>query len=160
MSSPQILVQRITVHWTKDSRGGRGAAARNTAPLALPMPGHGVVWHAVAFSETDAFSPWLEAADQEVPQAIETELNLKVTADVASFLPLAPFGAPLRHRRPPRARIETGQSVRWILNSRDGRDHGWLYTQVVYNVALADAADTAVFTRDPAVVVDERAALR
>jgi hypothetical protein len=102
----------------------------------------------------------MEAADRQVPQAIETELSLSVTAAAASFLPLAPFGAPLRHRRPPRVRIEAGQSVRWILNSRDGRDHGWFYTQVVYNVALADTADLAVFTRDPAVVVDERAALR
>lgn len=160
MSNPQILVQKLTVHWTKDSRGGRGAAARNAVPLALPRPGPAVAWHAVAFREADAFSSELEAAEQEIPHAIETELSLRVAADLVSILPLSPFGAPLRHRRPPRARIELRQSVRWILNSRDGRDQGWLYTQVVYNVALADAADLMVFTRDPAVVVDERAALR
>jgi hypothetical protein len=73
---------------------------------------------------------------------------------------MSPFGAPLRHRRAPRARIESGQSVRWILNSRDGRDHGWYYTQVVYNVAFADPSDLAAFTRSPSLVVDERASLR
>ena len=160
MSGSQILIQKLTVQWTKDSRGGRGATARNAVPLALPRPGPEVAWHAIAFREGDAFSPELEAAAQEIPQAVETELSLRVGTDLASILPLPPFGAPLRHRRAPRARIELGQSVRWILNSRDGRDRGWYYVQIVYNVALADPSDLMVFARDPSAVVDERAALR
>jgi hypothetical protein len=33
-----ILIQRITVEWTKESRGGRGAAVRNSFPEAFTVP--------------------------------------------------------------------------------------------------------------------------
>lgn len=102
----------------------------------------------------------MQAAAEELPLSVWSELSLRVATVQVSILPLPPLGAPIRHQRAPRLPIEEGRSVRWILNSRAGRDQGWHYTQVVYNVALADPSDLRVFVREPAAVVDERAVLR
>lgn len=55
-----ILIQRITVEWTKESRGGRGAAVRNSFPEAFTVPpfdqsNDAFIVHSVRFREWENF---------------------------------------------------------------------------------------------------------
>jgi hypothetical protein len=55
-----IAVQTITISWSKASRGGAGATLRRRVPRHLPlkMPTEvtDLVWHSIAYSETNNFA--------------------------------------------------------------------------------------------------------
>lgn len=55
-----IFIQRITVEWTKESRGGRGAAVRNSFPDAFTVPpfnesNNTFIVHSVRFREWENY---------------------------------------------------------------------------------------------------------
>lgn len=57
-----IVVQRITVQWTRASRGMPGAGIRNNLPTAMRLPTGdgdygGFLVHEVVFSEAQSFAP-------------------------------------------------------------------------------------------------------
>ncbi|MFF3722414.1 hypothetical protein ACFYYM_08605 [Streptomyces erythrochromogenes] len=156
----EITVQWVETSWTKQSRGGEGAARRNAAPVgfAAPRMSSGFA-HFVRMSETDGFEPSTGPRDlREVPVRLRDEGGrLRVLARVE---PLS--GLPPRRRRPPAARLLPGQWVRWQLNYRFTSALGlrdWSYRLDTFNIAYGHV-DRDVFLSEPTVFVDERGPVR
>jgi hypothetical protein len=160
-ATPTTHVQCIVVRWTKLSRGGSAATARNAVPLGFSWPDTSNSWHCVnAWEWVDDFAPFM-ATDVELPRSAELDLGIRHEPDSVSVQPsVSPYWMPKRHRRPPRMRLHAGDSVRWILNYRLGLDHGWTYGQVTFNVAYMASDIATLFSTEPARVVDERGSLR
>jgi len=159
-SGPRLLVQRIQVSWTKESRGADGAVRRNAVPLAVPWRDSDAAFHSVAAAEESQFQP-VEAWETAVPAEVIRDLDLRTEPQSVSILPaLSGYWMPKRHRRPPRLRIAPNEWARWTINYRLGLDQGWVYGQVTYNVAFAAGEPGSAFAARCAAFVDERAALR
>lgn len=156
----QIIVQRVTTTWTKASRGGAGATARNQAPVAFRLP-PGAAWHTVGMAEEDQFEPAHEAG-AAVPEFVCEELGVRIDGGQLSMLPQVPASwMPGRHRRPPRQSVAPGAWLRWSVNYRLGLDRGWTYGLVTWNVAFrAQSCGRELFGGDPPHAVSELAALR
>lgn len=157
--TPTLRVQCVSVLWTKASRGGMAAATRNAVPLGFPWPDDSAIWHKVVASEwVDDFGPVVETNDL-LPQDVAWQLGLRTEPHGVSVQPrVYPNWMPTRHRRRPRVRLTTGESLRWILNYRLGLDHGWTYGQITFNVGLGTTDSS--FGTQPDKMVDERASLR
>ena len=68
IDSMDVVVQRVRTSWTKASRGGAGAAARNAAPTVFSLPpGLHSGLHEVVIRESDAFSPQMSEQDLSDP---------------------------------------------------------------------------------------------
>ena len=127
--------QRVGTTWTKASRGGAGAAARNQCPSAFRLPVD-AVWHSVDMAEENQFEPLHESADV-VPASVREELSLRIRGAQLTMLPqVSAFWIPRRHRRPPRHPVSRGTWLRWTINYRLGLDHGWSYGLVTWNTAF------------------------
>jgi hypothetical protein len=58
MVAVDVVVQRVQVRWSKQSRGFPGAAVRNALPTAFRLPsGHAPEFHDVVLDEDDGFAP-------------------------------------------------------------------------------------------------------
>lgn len=71
VSHPLIVIQHITTIWTKASRGGVNAGARNRTPevlafpaLSFPLLESGVLLHKVTYTERDHFQHPVEKLEQ------------------------------------------------------------------------------------------------
>ncbi|MFD5572676.1 hypothetical protein [Streptomyces cadmiisoli] len=155
-----ITVQWIKTSWTKQSRGGEGAARRNEAPTSfvLPQVSPGSA-HFVQMSERDGFEPRpSQKGFREIGVNLRDEGDrLRVLARVEPI-----FGLPPRPRRPPAVRLLSGQWVRWQLNYRFTSAlgiRGWSYWLDTFNIAYGPV-DRDVFLSEPTVIVDERGPVR
>jgi hypothetical protein len=118
-SAAEIVIQRVGTTWTKASRGGAGAAARNQCPSAFPLPVDAVL-HSVDMAEENQFEPLHESADV-VPASVREELRLRIRGEQLTMLPqVSAFWMPRRHRRPPRHPVSRGTWLRWTINYRLG----------------------------------------
>jgi hypothetical protein len=68
-----VVVQRISTWWTKESRGAPAATARNTAPIAFELPpDFAFGLHDIVMREATGFEPQShtgELADAELAEA-------------------------------------------------------------------------------------------
>lgn len=138
-----IVIQRITTFWTKKSRGGKGAIARNAVPEALTLPSFAasaeLVVHKVVFDESNAFRR--KAEIQKLTMANDWELNpvrLRLLGDQIQVRCMF-GGAPERWPRQAFV-LSYGQWGRLAYNRRfaDSYDGSWRYEKEVFNVAFAD----------------------
>ncbi len=159
IDSMDVVVQRVRTSWTKASRGGPGAAARNAAPTVFPLPpGLRSGLHDVAMGEADAFSPRVSEHDLSRPGIVLREVDglLQVGPPETSS-----FSMPPRNRRPPKVRLGPGQWLQWQINYRfgGGWSETWTYRLDTFNVAYGPASSD-VFLGTPTRCVDERGFLR
>jgi hypothetical protein len=156
----EVVVQRVSTLWTKQSRGGPAAAVRNATPIAFPLPSDltlGV--HAIVMRERDAFRPQMSQADLAqagMPLRVVDGL-LRVSPPETSF-----FGMPRRTRRPPTVRLTPGHWVRWQINYRHVASSSgqWYYSLHTFNIHFGTPTSHDVFLGEPARSVDERGFLR
>jgi hypothetical protein len=153
------LVQIIHQHWTKASRGGEGARARSSVPLAFVMPtaelsrADGVLSvDVIRWGEQNAFAE-PHSTDRRLVSLADgyTFGCVTVTADTQGVQAFYRHdgthgGAPERQVRTPAGHFESfgrclqirdGEWVRVCYNGRFS-DHGtgnWWYQQVTVNVA-------------------------
>ncbi|HWS31555.1 MAG TPA: hypothetical protein VN408_02305 [Actinoplanes sp.] len=162
------MTQWVTTEWTKASRGGKGAARRNSVPQGFRLPKQlRVGVHEVSITESDDFEP-VERVGAEPPERepSPTRSGLRlVRADkgLRVELLLARHGAPARARRPPAVWLSPGEWLRWQVNYRmswplieGGR---WAYRLDTLNIAVGPA-DRELFFGEPTRHIDERGFLR
>jgi hypothetical protein len=152
------VVQRVRTEWTKASRGGEAATARNAAPIAFPLfSTEAPALHDVVMAEHAAFSPE-HTLRPDLPDESELELRL-VEGRLRVRISPSPWGMPRRHRRPPAVYLEPGRWLRWQINYRFGMDYGWEYRLETWNIAFG-VSDPGTFLGTPDHIIDERASLR
>jgi hypothetical protein len=148
LSHPLIVIQSICTSWTKVSRGGVNASARNHTPevLVLPMPASPCpddvfLLHTVLYSETNLFQQPIQRLEQKVQtnpfrydclNCLLTENTLDMTIEWEQSK-----GVP---RRPAFLRkgfsLQEHQWGRVIYNLRlSGEDH-WAYEKRVLNIGF------------------------
>ncbi|MBF6469883.1 hypothetical protein IU427_32685 [Nocardia beijingensis] len=163
----QILLQWVRTSWTKKSRSGAAAAARNTAPIAfeLPVIGRAII-HEVTLNECDAFRPISTLRDLPAsrPEMMIESVSLAEKQGKLRILPTIPalWQIPPRRRRPPAVHVEPGQWIRWQLNYRFSSatgDGDWSYHLHTLNVAYGPTQPDTFFGT-PTRYVDERGSLR
>ncbi|MFD4597622.1 hypothetical protein ACFWPQ_06235 [Streptomyces sp. NPDC058464] len=154
-----MVVQRVRTSWTKNSRGGSGAASRNAAPTAFSLPpGLSTALHDVSMQESDSFEPRMQVRDLSAPGTILREADglLRVDPPEVSL-----FAMPRRSRRPPAVRLAPGQWLHWQINYRFVGSCGgaWSYRLETFNIVYGSATPD-VFLGVPTRRLDERRALR
>jgi hypothetical protein len=165
-----VVIQRLMTDWTKRSRGGSEATARNAVPQALILPAYvgksEAVIHEARFLETDAFRCRDELTEIELNvswQIGAMTLCRQHDSIVVQFAyRMDTAGAPERWSRNAFA-LRPGKWGRLLYNGRfSGRSEGeWWYRQDVFNIACTDLMDRRVFIdTTPNYTVSEMARLR
>ncbi len=157
---PLILVQVITIVWSKASRGGRAAGLRNRVPAALPIPAafdlgtelRGIV-HDVWYGEEDGFAH-PRAADVRAVPVVDTvhHGDLALTPTDGMIRVDLNWGAFDTPRRRPIRGVMTLRPEEWGQLRYNGRssgvtgyDHPWRYTQSTINVGIFHAPHADAF---------------
>jgi hypothetical protein len=152
-----VMAQWVRTSWTKRSRGGPAASARNAAPVGFPwpVPGRGGV-HDVVMDEAHDFEP-RESFRGGLPDRGDVLVDER-GGRLRVQLVVTPFGLPRRWRRPPAVYLGPGEWVRWQVNYRFVGSGGgdWTYGLDTLNLGCGLGA----FTGRPSRFVDERASLR
>lgn len=152
-----VVAQKVRTTWTKRSRGGPPAAARNRVPTAYPLP-DGASLHLVDVDESTGFEPRftvrpLGELDRVTLREADGELAVRVE--------LAPMSWPRRDWRPGPVRLRPGEWLRWQINYRFGSTcecgAEWQYRLETLNLAYGCVPD---FTGEPGHTVIERGDLR
>ena len=174
---PAIIVQEITVWWTKRSRSAPGAAVRNAVPEAFDLPFRpatmtrfDVVHHEVLVREWFGFDHPEETVEgHAVTPGVDFRLGcarVEPGPDAVQVVYAYDFacgGAPERTTRPrPVLRLRASQWGRVVYNGRfeDRRSGEWLYKKVVVNVAHVGEPWGAAFSGEPSRVFSDLAHLR
>jgi len=162
-----VVVQRISTWWTKESRGAPAATARNTAPIAFELPpDFAFGLHDIVMREATGFEPQShtgELADAELGEA-GLGLPVQVIGRTLHVRPPEryPGSVVIRNRRPPAVNLDAGQWVRWQINHcliswSGGPSH---YVLETYNVYFGPPPEPGIFLDTPTRSVDERSRLR
>ncbi len=163
-----IVIQKLITRWTKESRGGPAADARNATPGALPIPGTapgttGILLHTITFFERDRFAPnptysvieW-DAVCELIPdlelRLDESTLRVRYRYSHALGAPERPSGG-VTHLGP-------GQWCRVVHNGRMSFDRGWSYHDTIVNIANGTVEHRTFLESPPLDVDDHRAELR
>ncbi len=170
---PMLIVQRITTEWTKASRGGSGAAARNAVPDALPVPAPADpasdrLLHDVQFPEGEQF----DGQASMTPLSSQVHIRLEpVVLRVTSQLVATRFvwswhhcGAPERDSHD-LFQLSPGQWGRFTCNGRFGAESScgreWGYHKTIFNIAFVKQFDSHLFvTTTPSADESRLAVLR
>lgn len=156
-----LVVQRITIRWTKASRGGAAAERRNALPAALPLPSLagatvGYLLHDVQFLEWENFACRENVAESDALTHVRLEpVILRVTkahVAVRFIWSRRHCGAPKRDAHD-LFRLEPGDWGRFVCNGRFGADssagRAWEYHMSVFNIASVEDYDRMVFIHYP-----------
>jgi hypothetical protein len=152
-----VVAQRVRTTWTKRSRGGAAASARNRVPAAFALPA-GAVVHEVHVDESNGFEPrfalrTLDDLDAVLLREADGGLGVRVE--------LAPMSWPSREWRPAAVHLRPGEWLRWQINYRFGSTcecgGQWRYRLDTLNLAYGGVPD---FTGTPTRTVIERGDLR
>lgn len=150
-----VMAQRVRTTWTKRSRGGPAATARNRVPVAFPLLADAPI-HAVDVDESTGFEPRFRALD-----ALDGVTLEEVGGALTVWVELAWMGRPTREWRPAPIRLQPGEWVRWQINYRFGAmcacGDQWHYRLETLNLAHGAVPD---FTGEPSRTVIERGDLR
>lgn len=162
-----VIVQVITTRWTKASRGAPRAALRAAVPegALLPerFPHAPFVVHELEAAEMGDFELRCQGARalERLP-AVVAGVRL---ADVGAAIEVvrladARFGWPPRPHDRVVFRLEAGLTGRVVRNNRHAGRVAWSYSKTVVNVANVAEPTRAVFSAEPALLVDEQELLR
>lgn len=159
---PLVLLQSICTIWTKASRGGASAQARNRTPDALALPALAssltesmFLLHQVVYTERDCFQhpmEKLELCEQTDPFWYDClHLSLKNWVLTVMLEWERSEGVP---RRPTFPRIawsfQPGQWGRVIYNLRHAGEDHWVYKKHVISIGLLYSSSPSIFLeRDP-----------
>jgi hypothetical protein len=170
-SSCLIVLQRIGTIWTKASRGGAAATARNATPEVMELPplasapAAGFMLHDIAYREADNFqspSEKFEQSSQSDPfQHDCLELAMSDRALAVTLAWEQARGAP---RRPAFPRtvwsFPPGQWGRITYNFRRPGEHDWIYEKCVMSIGLFPAYSCRLFLeKEPAYIYRDMAPL-
>jgi|CXWL01.1.fsa_nt_gi hypothetical protein len=147
-----VIVQQLSVVWTKKSRGTPAAAVRNALPQALPVISHDAayIYQRHAFSEAAGYSHRL-VEDQTANQVPRSCRDLGLTLEDGVLNVQLSWTAQMG--QPPRkssgvAKLTSNQWARFFANGRHTDAEGsQCYRREIYNIALVPAATDDVFTR-------------
>ena len=162
-----LVVQQITVRWTKRSRSGSGAGARSALPDALPVPAFAppsadasIVLHRAEFAEWNGFSRAGEQVEVE-PLAAGAErvfgcvrVRLVDGAAEVTYAYDLSCGAPRRSGYP--RKVMTLGAGEWGRAAYNGRTSGaidsgdWVYHRTLVNVTCSDRLPADPFASPPA----------
>ncbi|MGV9300350.1 hypothetical protein [Amycolatopsis sp. NPDC003676] len=145
-------------------RRGGGAARRNAAPIAFPLPALTAPFtHVVRMGEETDFEPRSEAWDG-VAEKARAELYSMVRLNEADDLlrvrlEAIRYASPKRPSRPPAHRLARGEWLRWQVNYRfSGYSTDWRYRLDTLNIAYGPVSPDQ-FLGTPTHVIDELATL-
>lgn len=159
----ETVVQWVRTSWTKQSRGGLGAARRNATPTAFPLPpGSPPFMHEVRMREAEDFQPRSVTHDSMPDSSTDAGVLLReVDGLLRVQLVATPFGMPRRWRRPPAVRLARGEWLRWQINYRFTGSSGgeWAYRLDTLNIVHGPARPD-LFLGTPTRYVNELASLR
>jgi hypothetical protein len=159
----EAVIQWVRTSWTIRSRGGPGAARRNAAPVAFPLPPVQPPFvHQVIMGEHDGFQPHFTAHEGLPGTGADSGVLIQEDNGLLRVhLAVAPLGMPRRWRRPPAVRIAPGDWLRWQINYRFAGTHGgeWAYRLDTLNVAHGPVSPS-LFLATPSHRVSELATLR
>jgi hypothetical protein len=155
----QVIIQTITITWSKASRGGELAALRALIPKQLLVPHHsklsGSFCHTLAYSEENRFAAQLRDEFKRISlpfQFASTEIDY--SGDTAILTYRYKNGAPARTYHDNTGTLAPVQhSLRVPANSwafleynsrRSDSDTGkWWYEHIIINIAVGPQIDPA-----------------
>ncbi|MBE1498498.1 hypothetical protein H4696_005598 [Amycolatopsis lexingtonensis] len=152
-----VVAQWVRTTWTKRSRGGPAAAARNRVPVAYPLPA-GASLHLVDVDESTGFEP--RFALRPIGELDGVTLR-EADGELTVRLELARMSWPRREWRPGPVRLRPGEWLRRQINYRFGSTcecgAQWRYRLDTLNLAYGCVPD---FTSEPTRTVIELGDLR
>jgi hypothetical protein len=152
-----LLVQLIRTTWSKASRGGRAAAARNAVPETFLVPNlpsqseSTTVVHTLEFAEVNQFELPTYTNVTSTPSIGKMRLHSIAIYPASQSIRIAAewlllAGAP---RRRPIANLVELASQTWVqirYNLRTGLDEGWAYYKYVFNIGYFSSLPLEAFT--------------
>lgn len=151
-----ILIQRLETHWTKASRGAPGAELRAKVGYVYALPSRcpeGVAFYQhVRFYEEHRFAPRVarEETLSSVPLGdLGVEFETQHERLKVFYLWSAACGAPERiaGKRALVLDIPLDGWAQFIHNGRFANEDGWVYQQIVYNLASSSTFSPDIFDR-------------
>lgn len=156
-SYPLVLLQNICTIWTKASRGGANAAARNGTPdafelpaLAFSLPENPFLLHEVVYTERNHFQRPMEKLEPREPtdpfwyDCLQLSLKNQVLTVMLEWE--RSEGVP---RRPTFPRIawslQPGQWGRVIYNLRHAGEDHWIYKKYAISIGLLHSYSPSIF---------------
>jgi len=172
-SRPLVVIQSICTIWTKASRGGSGAQARNRTPEVFELPSlafsysdHVFLLHRVIYTERDCFQQPMEKLEQQKQTrffwhdclALETRDNALCMA----FEWERSEGVPRRSNFPRMEwLLQEDQWGRVIYNLRTPREDDWIYKKRILSFGLFHSYSPQLFLNaEPAHTYRDMARLR
>ena len=162
-----LIIQHITIHWTKQSRSAEGATLRNSVPDRLDLPykvepenDNTLIEHTVAFREKNQFSePEQEVSQRELTLGKREKyrcVNVRWEDGKAKVVyQYEPFkgGAPKRTEYPRQVlTLAPGEWGQVMYNGRHVslfRQSGWSYKKDIVNVAVLEESLLEPFKKEP-----------
>jgi hypothetical protein len=170
-----IVFQEIVTTWTKASRGGEGAKARNGVPETFFLPDD---WQEVPTVETflhqrvhyteyhNFTKPTITTEISLLPSDRWTYLNggmaLRLYPEglAVQWRWTGDVGAPERNRYPRRvAMLVPGQWANLRFNGRMGYDNDWMYRKTIINVGVVGVYTPTIFLEPPTSALESMADL-
>jgi hypothetical protein len=167
-----LMVQHISVEWTKASRGGKGAALRNAVPEALPLKDIpatndplALIYHHASFLQNDKFqNPHIKIKAEVIMS--EQWLDLPCTRiHIAGEQVLVRYsfnsgtgGAPRRDDFPRDFTLMVSEWIRIKFNGRFREWEGaWYYRKTVLNIGLFEKIARNAFLGEPTRIFNDMA---
>ncbi|MBD3674153.1 MAG: hypothetical protein HUJ26_11580 [Planctomycetaceae bacterium] len=161
-----IIVQKIKTEWTKASRGGSGASARNATPDAMRLPviaapHPGFLFHDIRFLESENFQSVPSTRESDAKPLIRIEpLWVRVTKETVAARFVWSWhhcGAPKRKSHD-LFRLSIGEWGRFTCNGRFGAESStgreWVYHKTVFNIGFILEPDENLFLDKKPVTTD------
>ncbi|MBA2284505.1 MAG: hypothetical protein H0W02_03380 [Ktedonobacteraceae bacterium] len=156
-SLPLVIIQSIQTIWTKASRGGDRASARNRTPEACKLPAQVCSFpdtvfllHQVVYSEHDLFQHPVEKLELEARtepfrydclKLLLAENTLRITVEWERS-----EGAPRRVVFPRKEIfLQEQQWARVTYNLRTSWESGWIYKKRVHNIGFFAHISPGIF---------------
>lgn len=172
-----VVVQEVTLWWTKKSRSAPGSTVRNAVPELFEVPFRpatmnrtGVAYHGVLIQEWLGFGQIEQTVDElACPDTEPVKLGclyIRPREEVTEVVYAYDFdcgGAPVRTPLPRVVlTLRPGQWGRAVYNGRfeDWKTREWLYKKVVANVAHVQDTEEQVFSGAPSKSFADLALLR
>ncbi len=157
-----LVVQIITVEWTKKSRGAPQSATRNSIPESLPIIGYSPADNAIqtiTFTEFNSFKSPRNIWRNDLNDSQFREHGLSFEKDGAD-LNLGYWGSPFRVSRQSVKILGTlkhNSYFRICTNGRIAWEDTWAYRKAVYNIAYTKHIPASdLFTkREPKEEINE-----
>lgn len=159
-----LVVQQVTILWTKATRGAPRANERTSLPRAFvvePCSALCLIQH-YRMAEWNQFDIELQTSQSspQIPGAVDA-LRLRPTPEKEIVLGFGSHsGQPVRHPVNQAATLRAGQWAQLIVNARHTSYSGQHYSEDIFNVAYGDGLPPDVFLRgEPDYLIDLKADL-